>query len=314
MSEHNTSPDRAVRHEAIDINDFVHAATGSRVRRVTLPDGTHWFPAVDVASELGYVNTRQALRWHVPKQCCATLRELAQGVYGTDVLGKLAGHRLQKSMRMVNLQGLVQLVNGCTKPEAMPFKQWVTEVVVAVQRDGVYELEPAAVQSTDPAAPVAYAMPQPVVDAIVRLEERNLRTDEMLAAAQRESLATQQRVADAVERIAAAVEGMAAAGRPPEPDAPAEAAAPVPAATAREVLDRWRGRLPRGSRAWPVALYLLPHLVEQGEVRMSVDFLAVKAGLTAQQTSLALTELRRHGCVEQRGFADNGSPVLVPCP
>ncbi|GAA4657752.1 BRO family protein [Streptomyces chumphonensis] len=310
MSEHNTSPDRAVRHEAIDISDFVHAATGSRVRRVTLPDGTHWFPASDVCRRLGYTTTRKALVDHVPE----TYREMLQTVTGRHGLGIPPGREWRRDLQMVNLQGLVQLVNGCTKPEAMPFKQWVTEVVVAVQRDGVYELEPAAVQSPDPAAPVAYAMPQPVVDAIVRLEERNLRTDEMLAAVQRESLATQQRVADAVERIAAAVEGMAAGGRHPEPDAPAEPAAPVPAASAREVLDRWRRRLPRGSRAWPVALYLLPHLVEQGEVRMSVDFLAVKAGLTAQQTSLALTELRRHGCVEQRGFADNGSPVLVPCP
>ncbi|MEU0207849.1 hypothetical protein ABZ235_08950 [Streptomyces canus] len=40
------------RNDAIDINDFVFAATGARVRRLTMPDGTHWFPAVDVCKEL----------------------------------------------------------------------------------------------------------------------------------------------------------------------------------------------------------------------------------------------------------------------
>ncbi|WP_257003996.1 hypothetical protein [Streptomyces sp. SA15] len=55
MSEqNNTPPDQsaAQRQDAIDINDFVFAATGARVRRLTLPDGTHWFPAVDVAMAL----------------------------------------------------------------------------------------------------------------------------------------------------------------------------------------------------------------------------------------------------------------------
>ncbi|WP_405881205.1 hypothetical protein OG762_23025 [Streptomyces sp. NBC_01136] len=47
--------------DAIDINDFVFAATGARVRRLTLVEGEHWFPAADVARNLGYANTRQAL-------------------------------------------------------------------------------------------------------------------------------------------------------------------------------------------------------------------------------------------------------------
>jgi hypothetical protein len=34
--------------DAIDINDFVYAATGARVRRLTMPGGSHWFPAVDL--------------------------------------------------------------------------------------------------------------------------------------------------------------------------------------------------------------------------------------------------------------------------
>ncbi|MFF3660021.1 BRO-N domain-containing protein [Streptomyces olivochromogenes] len=167
--------------DAIDVNDFVFAATGARVRRLTLAEGEHWFPAADVARNLGYANTRQAVQMHVAANSQMRLDELAGGVCTADTLRKLAGHRLQKSMRMVNLEGLVQLVNGCTKPECEPFKAWVAEVVVTIQRDGCYELEPAPVQPA-PGGGVAYVVPQQVADAIVRLEERNIRADEEFAA------------------------------------------------------------------------------------------------------------------------------------
>lgn len=167
--------------DAIDVNDFVFAATGARVRRLTPAEGEHWFPAADVARNLGYANTRQAVQMHVAANSQMRLDELAGGVCTADTLRKLAGHRLQKSMRMVNLEGLVQLVNGCTKPECEPFKAWVAEVVVTIQRDGCYELEPAPVQPA-PGGGVAYVVPQQVADAIVRLEERNIRADEEFAA------------------------------------------------------------------------------------------------------------------------------------
>lgn len=128
--------------DAIDVDDFVFAATGARVRRLTPAEGEHWFPAADVAKDLGYANTRQALLWHVAEDCQQSLEDLARSVYGADALSKIAGHGLKKSMKMVNLQGLIRLVNGCTKPECEPFKAWVAEVVVTIQRDGCYELEP----------------------------------------------------------------------------------------------------------------------------------------------------------------------------
>jgi prophage antirepressor-like protein len=31
-------------------------------------------------------------------------------------------------MNLVNLKGLIRLVNGCTKPESQPFKEWVADV------------------------------------------------------------------------------------------------------------------------------------------------------------------------------------------
>ncbi|MER6139357.1 BRO family protein [Streptomyces sparsogenes] len=187
MSTQNTPPNPAGKQDAIDINDFVYAATGARVRRLTMPDGTHWFPAVDVAKDLGYANTRQALGWHVPEDCHVSLGDLAGSVYGRDGSCKVAGHGLKKSMQMVNLQGLIRLVNGCTKPESEPFKNWVTEVVVSIQRHGSYQLEKAEVQPTTPDAPTAYAMPKEVADAIVRLEQHNLSMDAQMLAMQREA-------------------------------------------------------------------------------------------------------------------------------
>lgn len=75
----NTLSDESTveRQDAIDINDFVFAATGSRVRRLTTQSGEHWFPAMDVAKQLGYANTRDAAARSQTstQQRSATLRE-----------------------------------------------------------------------------------------------------------------------------------------------------------------------------------------------------------------------------------------------
>lgn len=209
MSTQNIPPTPAGKQDAIDINDFVYAATGARVRRLTLPDGTHWFPAVDVAKDLGYTNTRQAVSWHVPEDCRVGLEDLARSVYGRDGLRKIAGHGLKKSMQMVNLQGLIRLVNGCTKPESEPFKNWVTEVVVSIQRHGSYELEKAEVQPTTPDAPTAYAMPKEVADAVVRLEEHNLDMDAQMLAMQREAQALRRESIEMMRKSAEAQQEVA---------------------------------------------------------------------------------------------------------
>ncbi|MFF9013116.1 Bro-N domain-containing protein [Streptomyces sp. NPDC014870] len=149
--------------DAIDIGDFVLAATGARVRRLTMPDGTHWFPAVDAAGQLGYVNTRQAVLVHVAAARQRVLGELVREVRGDEVARVLAGSGLRKSMKMLDLQGLVQLVIAGTKPACTPFKAWVSEVVACIQRDGSYGLEPST-------AHWGYVMPPQLVDIVVRAE------------------------------------------------------------------------------------------------------------------------------------------------
>src|SRR5262245_50780285 len=124
MSEQNTPPSQDGTPDAIDINDFVYAATGSHVRRLTMPDGTHWFPAVDVCGNLGYANTSDAVRDLVPEVSRKSLANLALSY----PLRIPRGHGLKKSMNLIDLQGMIRLVNASTKPEAEPFKQWVTDV------------------------------------------------------------------------------------------------------------------------------------------------------------------------------------------
>ncbi|MDT0320169.1 Bro-N domain-containing protein [Streptomyces sp. DSM 44918] len=286
--------------DAIDINDFVHTATGMRVRRLTLPDGTHWFPAVDLASGLGYVNTRQAVLHHVAMEHTAQLDDLARSVYGVGTSRKIAGHGLKKSMRMVNLQGLVALVNGSTKPEARPFKAWVSEVVVTVQREGSYSLEKAEAQPV-----TAYAMPQQVADVIVRLEELNVRSDRRLAEAQEEAnrarwegVAAIQDVARNMSRLVDSLERLPRQRKSLE----------QPSTSAQELLESWRSRLTVTEDVWAVAVLLAPALAESGEARYGVEEIAAGTGLTTARVHDCLRFLIKRQCIRQIGAVLN-TPV-----
>ncbi len=172
------------RRAAIDINDLVYAVTGARVRRLTMPDGVHWFPAVDVCRELGHSNTSKALADHVPDEHRDTLGSVS-GAHGLTIP---PGRRWRRDLQLIDLQGLILLVGACTKRTAAPFKQWVAEVIEAVHREGSYSLGEAEVQSAEPGAPIAYAMPEQIAEAVVRLEAHSLQAHEERAGGQRASI------------------------------------------------------------------------------------------------------------------------------
>ncbi|WP_405616449.1 Bro-N domain-containing protein [Streptomyces sp. NBC_00076] len=307
-------PDPRVQRDAIDVSDFVYAATGARVRRLTMPGGTHWFPAVDVCKELGHSNSRQALSDHVPEGHRDIL-ETVTGAYGLSIP---AGRESRRDLNLIDLQGLILLVNACTKPTCAPFKQWVAEVIETVQREGSYTLEKAEVQSADPGAPIAYAMPEQVAEAIVRLEAHNLQVDEELAGAQREALtvqkemlemqratlATQQAIAQAMERIANRLDVMTL-------DRPAPTADFSAHPTTESVLAEWRQRLSVTSDVWAVAVVIAPVLVEQGELCQPLDSIAARTGLSVHRVNECLRLLRKHACIHSRGGTDDGAPVYV---
>ncbi|TDC76219.1 BRO-N domain-containing protein [Streptomyces hainanensis] len=277
-----------------------------------MPDGTHWFPAADLCRNLGYSHTGSALRAIAD----ASNYEALETVLQRHTLGIPAGREWRRDMKLVNLQGLVRLVNACTKPEAEPFKAWASKVLVAVQRDGSYALTKAEVQPTGPGAPVAYAMPQQVADAIVRLEEQNIRNDERLAAAQEdankarwEGVEVLKAVADAQQksviamqevvletmrsmaRVAESLDALAAHRSPPGP--------PAETLTADTLLAAWRARLTITDDVWAVAVLLAPALAERGEVWYSAEHIAARTGLTTARVHDSLRFLLKRQCIRQ---------------
>ncbi|MEU9400168.1 Bro-N domain-containing protein [Streptomyces sp. NPDC048242] len=294
--------------DAIDINDFVFAATGTRVRRLTTPEGEHWFPAVDVAVSLGYANTRQALLWHVSEADHLTLGELARSVCGVDALRNVAGRGLNKTMRMVNLRGLI----------------------ATIQRDGSYTLDPAPVQPA-PGGGTAYLMPDEVAEAIVRLEERNIRADEAMVVARLEEIEQARRANEergrtndhlgsldsrsgglhhVLGRIADTLDLIAERLQPPAPRTEA-APAPAPPLTPQRLLATWRARnLVVTDDVHAVAVHLAPALV-RGPVHCRLEEVAERTGLTLDRVHDCVRMLIKRGCVRQAGNAGDGVPVYV---
>ncbi|MEU5631156.1 Bro-N domain-containing protein [Streptomyces rishiriensis] len=286
--QNNTPPSRtAARQDAIDISDFVYAATGARVRRLTMPDGTHWFPAVDVCKNLGYAHVGSTLR----NIADAANFDSVESVLQKHTLGIPAGREWRRDMNVVNLQGLILMVNACTKPEAQPFKRWVSQVIATIQQEGSYSLEPAPVQPA-PAGGTAYVMPKQVVDAIVRLEERGTRTNDVLG----QILDTQRIMADLLRDISESL-------RTPAVDA----SKPTP----RELLATWKTRnLVVTEDVHAVAALLAPALT-RGEARYRVEEIATRTGLPHERVHDCLRMLLKRGCVRQTGCAPDGTPVYV---
>ncbi|MEU3784739.1 Bro-N domain-containing protein [Streptomyces sp900129855] len=296
MYEQNNTPppDRsaAQQQDAIDINDFVFAATGARVRRLTMPDGTHWFPAVDVCKNLGYAHVGSTLR----NVADAINFDSAERVLQRHRLDIPAGREWRRDMNLVNLQGLIRLVNGCTKPEAQPFKTWVSEVIATVQRDGSYSLEPAPLQPA-PTGGMAYVMPQQVTDALVALEQRSIRTDELL-----------RQINDSQKVMVEVLKDMAQTLRRPSDRARTVQA---PELTPEQLLTNWKTRnLVVTEDIHTVAAHLAPALLHGG-ADYSVEEIAVCTGLTPDRVQDSLELLAEHGCVRQVGRAPDGAAFYV---
>ncbi|MFE4618002.1 Bro-N domain-containing protein [Streptomyces sp. NPDC056747] len=272
--------------DAIDIDDMVHVATGARLRRLTAPDGTHWFPVVDVARQLGYAGTREALRTVVlPEGCLAGAGELA----GSAAILAVSGVRA--SARMVNLPGLVQLVSACRRPEAGPFRAWVAEVVTAVQRDGGYGLEPSPVRA-------GFLLPPELVDALVRLEGE---FDEQSAAyeeyADRAELLRETR-----ENLARAADSLARLSVPRQRTGSA-----VAALTPQQLVESWA--ITGDMRT--VACCLAPALV-RGGVRYRPQDVTRRTGLSGECVRDCVRILLERGCMREVGAPEpDGARIYV---
>jgi hypothetical protein len=167
-----------------------------------------------------------------------------------------------------------------------------------------------------PSGGTAYVMPQQVADAIVRLEERNVRADEMLLAFQeeergellREISRSQREISDSQSAIAEALRQIAnALARP----ADRPGAADPPKLTPQELLAAWKAKnLVVTEDVHAVAACLAPALL-RGGARYRLEEIAGRTGLAQARVHDCVRMLLKRGCMRQEGCAPDGAPVYV---
>jgi len=90
-------------------------------------DGSIWFVAKDICDVLGIVNARKAV-----------------SVLDDDEKNNVPfsyGKRGNPNMNIINESGLYTLILRSNKPEAKPFRKWVTsEVLPSIRKTGTYEV------------------------------------------------------------------------------------------------------------------------------------------------------------------------------
>ena len=96
--------------------------------RTCMVDGETYFVGKDVASGLGYKNTKNALMRHVDEE---------------DKLGaRFTTSGQNREMIVINESGLYSLILSSKLDSARRFKRWATsEVLPAIRKNGRYELE-----------------------------------------------------------------------------------------------------------------------------------------------------------------------------
>ena len=96
--------------------------------RTVLIDNEIWFVASDVTKILGYVNGKQAIIEH------------CKGVYKKYPLMTSGG---MQELSIINESGIYKLVLASKKPEAIKFKEWVTEKILpSIRKTGSYSVTP----------------------------------------------------------------------------------------------------------------------------------------------------------------------------
>jgi len=92
-----------------------------------MPDGQVGFVGKDVASVLGYINTRDALSKHVDAED------------KTTVAFCVPGSNYKSQAVLINESGVYSLVFGSNLPKAKEFRRWVTsEVLPQIRKTGGY--------------------------------------------------------------------------------------------------------------------------------------------------------------------------------
>ena len=99
------------------------------VRTVEI-DKEPWFVAIDIASALGYKNTRDAIKKHVDEEDKNTVA-IRNGIGNPEKV-------------VINESGVYSLILRSKNEKAKAFKHWVTsEVLPSIRKTGAYHLSPA---------------------------------------------------------------------------------------------------------------------------------------------------------------------------
>ncbi len=109
--------------------------------RATVVDGEPWFAATDICRILGIGNTTMATK---------PLDDDEKGLKPIETPGGV------QEINVVNESGLYALIVRSDKPNAKPFRKWVTsEVLPAIRKTGSYNI--AAGDTNNPAVPQSFA-------------------------------------------------------------------------------------------------------------------------------------------------------------
>ena len=138
--------------------------SGQSVRMVEI-NGEPWFVARDVCAVLGIRNVGNVL---------AALDEDEKGIRSTDTLGG------PQDLVIVNESGLYAILLRSRKPEAKPFRRWVTsEVLPAIRKNGAY-VAPSAEVAVAPRPSSSLEVLAEVVGTLIRHERDLARQGEMI--------------------------------------------------------------------------------------------------------------------------------------
>lgn len=128
---------------------LVPFAYGDALVRVVEVNDAPWWVAADVAKVLGYS--------HTPSM----IRVLDDDEKGVRIVHTLGG---DQEMTIISESGLYHAIIKSRRPEAKPFRKWVTsEVLPSLRRDGFYRM---------PGAQIAPEVPPPTPDAWAMLDQR----------------------------------------------------------------------------------------------------------------------------------------------
>lgn len=111
--------------------------------RVVEKDGDNWFVAKDVALALGYRDAPEMTR---------VLDEEEKGYTKVRTLGG------EQNLTVISESGLYHATFVCRKPNAKPFRRWVTEEVLpTIRKTGSYQVAQPAPAPVDPTTDISRA-------------------------------------------------------------------------------------------------------------------------------------------------------------